>query len=231
MEYHIFRNGPRILDGTLPYTRDVSVLPRGVHTVTVSATGTNGVSNISVLSFDNTATFSLNCIAAGSAPIDRVLVVNCTSSAPLSYATCAVDGEIPLPCGLSSSGVFPHVKNVISLPSGVHVVAVSAIGTNRASSVAMVKFNVADLVANCSGAVHGRNLYITCDANYPIQFTTCSVGQRQPQQCDMPITLPVDNFSEGIHSLDITVNATNKAATVSVRFMVNTDGSAVLLKP
>eukprot|EP00731_Ephydatia_muelleri_P033848 Em0039g34a len=175
----------------LPYTRDVSVLPRGVHTVTVSATGTNGVSNISVLSFDNTATISLNCIAAGSAPIDRVLVVNCTSSAPLSYATCAVDGEIPLPCGLSSSGVFPHVKNVISLPSGVHVVAVSAIGTNRPSSVAMVKFNVAG---------------------------------------DMPITLPVDNFSEGIHSLDITVNATNKAATVSVRFMVNTDGSAVLLK-
>ncbi|KAL5500435.1 hypothetical protein EMCRGX_G011996 [Ephydatia muelleri] len=174
----------------LPYTRDVSVLPRGVHTVTVSATGTNGVSSISVLSFDNTGvlvpTVSLNCIAAGSAPIDRVLVVNCTSSAPLSYATCAVDGEIPLPC------VFPHVKNVISLPSGVHVVAVSAIGTNRPSSVAMVKFNVAG---------------------------------------DMPITLPVDNFSEGIHSLDITVNATNKAATVSVRFMVNTDGSAVLLKP
>eukprot|EP00731_Ephydatia_muelleri_P033850 Em0039g36a len=224
-------NNETLQSCNLPYTRDVSVLPRGVHTVTVSATGTNGVSSISVLSFDNTATISLNCIAAGSAPIDRVLVVNCTSSAPLSYATCAVDGEIPLPCGLSSSGVFPHVKNVLSLPSGVHVVAVSAIGTNRASSVAMVKFNVADLVANCSGAVHGRNLYITCDANYPIQFTTCSVGQRQPQQCDMPITLPVDNFSEGIHSLDITVNATNKAATVSVRFMVNTDGSAVLLKP
>ncbi|KAL5500439.1 hypothetical protein EMCRGX_G012001 [Ephydatia muelleri] len=218
-------NNETLQSCNLPYTRDVSVLPRGVHTVTVSATGTNGVSSISVLSFDNTATISLNCIAAGSAPIDRVLVVNCTSSAPLSYATCAVDGEIPLPC------VFPHVKNVLSLPSGVHVVAVSAIGTNRASSVAMVKFNVADLVANCSGAVHGRNLYITCDANYPIQFTTCSVGQRQPQQCDMPITLPVDNFSEGIHSLDITVNATNKAATVSVRFMVNTDGSAVLLKP
>ena len=104
---------------------------------------------------------------------------------------------------LPLTGVFPHVKNVISLPSGVHVVAVSAIGTNRASSVAMVKFNVAgkdtagvcrhenvncfrshpDLVANCSGAVHGRNLYITCDANYPIQFATCSVDQRQPQQC------------------------------------------------
>ena len=44
---------------------------------------------------------------------------------------------------LPLTGVFPHVKNVISLPSGVHVVAVSAIGTNRASSVAMVKFNVA----------------------------------------------------------------------------------------
>lgn len=96
---------------------------------------------------------------------------------------------------LPLTGVFPHVKNVLSLPSGVHVVAVSAIGTNRASSVAMVKFNVAgkdtagvcrhenvncfrshpDLVANCSGAVPWTQSihHLRCKLSHSVHNLLC----------------------------------------------------------
>eukprot|EP00731_Ephydatia_muelleri_P011676 Em0006g570a len=197
----------------LPYTRDISGLQTGKHTVTISATTvSSGSARSATLSFNTQASVSASCSAVASA--SNILSVSCTTSSPINSIQCSVDGEAPQSC------MLPYTRDISGLQTGKHTVTISATTVSSGSArSATLSFNTqASVSASCSAVTSASNiLSVSCTTSSPINSIQCSVDGEAPQSCTLPYTRDVSTLSVGSHQISVSFVAVNGATTSSTQ--------------
>ncbi|MBI2692088.1 MAG: hypothetical protein HYX29_09125, partial [Solirubrobacterales bacterium] len=195
-------------------------LADGSHTVRVVAANVAGTTSVSrAFKVDTTApTVSITAPVAGSSvkPPAR-LTFTTTDATPILTRTCEVDGGEPAPC--VSNATF-------ALPSGDHVIEVSATDTAGNVGSASVSFSVATLPtlsvsSPASAAVLGSSTAIVDfqTANAPTSVT-CKLDTGTATACTSPLSY--EELSEGSHSVTIAASNVAGKATVMRTFKVDT---------
>ncbi|KAL5500338.1 hypothetical protein EMCRGX_G011883 [Ephydatia muelleri] len=199
---------------TIPYVRNISTFQAGEHTVTISATATNGIAGTSATGFTVQSALSLVC---ANEVDSAVLVVRCNSSSLVQSFLCALDGGPPIIC------TIPYVRDITALLPGKHTASIYAVDTRGSLAVWTKDFSISDIAARCSSTVNNLQLAVICSINIPNTAMMCSINNEPFQSCTLPYNRPVDFLPSGVHVVTVSISAINKIpTTVTVPFEIPT---------